>query len=131
MHSEAYRKSIAVKRGSHNPQPSFSLSLSDCTLTLYCSLYLQSSSLYFPSTLIVFHLPFLLSALTLSCVFPTLSSSSVLPLCLHLLSPTLSFLFFFYSNPSSFFPLTTVVLVSSFTLFPRLPFSSAGSWYAL
>lgn len=52
MHSEAYRKSIAVKRGSHNPLPA-------CSLTLYCSLPLQSSSLgFFSSTLYLFPSPF-------------------------------------------------------------------------
>lgn len=37
MHSEAYRKSIAVKRGSHNPHPALSLPLSDSSCPLQSS----------------------------------------------------------------------------------------------
>lgn len=93
MHSEAYRKSIAVKRESHNPQPALPLPLS---LLLPPSTHL---SWIFPPSTIFSNLPFppytsVIRALPLppssgvfalaSLIFPTEAASLPWPLCLHL-----------------------------------------------
>lgn len=75
MHSEAYRKSIAVKSRSHNPHPA----LSACSLTLHCSLPSVLFLMFFPSLHVFSCHTFLLTALTLSCTFSSMYFFFFLP----------------------------------------------------
>lgn len=70
MHSEAYRKSIAVKRGSHNPHPAL-------PLCLYLTPHAPSSHRFMLFPLSIFaHLPLLPSALT-----PSVCTSNLVLFC--------------------------------------------------
>lgn len=115
MHSEAYRKSIAVKRGSHNPHPTPSLP-SSLSLTLMvpspsCALpYFFFHSLSLP---ISHPSP---SALTCSCTFTSSSSSSSSYVCVHvalLLSPHIPF-------AGSFSPSHSIFICSPYDCYTAL-----------